>query len=80
MDNSNNRVKISKEELEEKLSNVIMRQTDYTKEKAIEELQKHNYSVKLVLMKAHNIKPATHTVTSSNQERFNLMRQLLDGR
>ena len=80
MDNSNNRVKISKEELEEKLSNVIMRQTDYTKEKAIEELQKHNYSVKLVLMEAHNITPATHTVTSSNQERFNLMRQLLDGR
>ena len=35
MDNSNNRVKISKQELEDKLSNVIMRQTDYTKEQAI---------------------------------------------
>ena len=52
MDNSNNRVKISKQELEDKLSNVIMRQTNYTKEQAITELQKNNYSVKLVLMKS----------------------------
>ena len=35
MDNSNNRVKISKQELEDKLSNVINLQTDYTKEQAI---------------------------------------------
>ena len=80
MDNSNNYVKISKEELEDKLSNVIIRQTNYTKEKAIEELQKHNYSVKLVLIDAYNIKSDTRTVTSSNQERYNLMRQILDRR
>ena len=80
MDNSNNRIKISKKELEDKLSNVIMRQTDYTKEKAIEELEKHNYSVKLVLMHAHNIQPNISKPNTSNQERFRLMRQLLDTR
>lgn len=78
MDNSNNRVKISKQELEDKLGNVIVRQTDYTKEQAIRELQKNNYSVKLVLMKAHNIQPNTHIDKTSNQERFRMMRQLLD--
>jgi N-acetylmuramic acid 6-phosphate (MurNAc-6-P) etherase len=78
MDNSNNRVKISKQELEDKLSNVIMRQTNYTKEQAITELQKNNYSVKLVLMKAHNIQPNTHIDKTSSQERFKMMRQLLD--
>lgn len=80
MDNSNNRIKISKKELEDKLSNVIMRQTDYTKEKAIEELEKHNYSVKLVLINAHNIQPNISKSNTSNQERFRLMRQLLDTR
>ena len=80
MDNSNNRVKISKEELEDKLSNVIIRQTHYTKEKAIEELRNNNYSVKLVLMKAHNIEPTLYKHKTSNQERFRLMRGILDGR
>ena len=78
MDASNNSLKISKEELEDKLSNVIIRQTNYTKAQAIKELQKNNYSVKLVLMNAHNIQPTTYTNKSSNQERFRLMRQLLD--
>jgi len=80
MDNSSNHLKISKEELEDKLSNVIMRQTYYTKEKAIEELQKNNYSVKLVLMQAYNIEPTLHKNKTSNQERFRLMRNILDGR
>ncbi len=78
MDISNNSFKISKEELEDKLSNVLIRQTNYTKEEAIEELQKNNYSVKLVLIKEYNIKLNTTTKISSNQERFRLMRQLLD--
>ena len=78
MDISNNSLKISKEELEDKLSNVIMRQTNYTKEEAIKELQKNNYSVKLVLMNAHNIQPNISTTKTSNQERFRLMRHLLD--
>ena len=78
MDASNNSLKISKEELEDKLSNVIIRQTNYTKEQAINELQNNNYSVKLVLMKAHNIQSHISTNKSSNQERFRLMRQLLD--
>ena len=78
MDISNNHLKISKEELEDKLSNVIKRQTNYTKKEAIEKLQKNNYSVKLVLMNAHNIQPNISTKKSSNQERFRLMRHLLD--
>ena len=78
MDASKNSLKISKEELEDKLSNVIIRQTNYTKEQAINELRNNNYSVKLVLMNAHNIQPYVSTNTSSNQERFRLMRQLLD--
>ena len=79
MDISNNSLKISKEELEDKLSNVIMRQTNYTKEEAIKELQKNNYSVKLVLINAYNIQSKISTTKSSNQERFRLMRHLLDG-
>ena len=78
MNISNNSLKISKEELEDKLSNVIIRQTNYTKDQAIKELQKNNYSVKLVLMNAYNIRQNTTTKLSSNQERFRLMRQLLD--
>ena len=31
MNSSNNKLKISKEELEDKLSNIIIRQTDFTK-------------------------------------------------
>ena len=80
MDSSNNHIKISKEELEDKLSNVIMRQTNYTKEQAIKELQKNNYSVKLVLLNAYNIKPDNYVNKSSNQERFRMMRQILDHR
>ena len=78
MDISNNSLKISKEELEDKLSNVIIRHTNYTKEEAIKELQKYNYSIKLVLMNAYNIKSKTHFNKTSNQERFRLMRQILD--
>lgn len=78
MDTSDNFIKISKQELEDKLSNVIIRQTNYTKEEAIKELQKNNYSVKLVLMNAYDIKPSTSIKLSSNQERFRLMRNLLD--
>lgn len=78
MDNSNNNLKISKEELEDKLSNVIMRQTNYSKEKTIEELRHNNYSVKQVLMKAHNILPKKYKTKTSSQERFRLIRNLLD--
>ena len=80
MNNSNNKLKISKEELEDKLSNIIIRQTDYTKEKAVEELQKNNYSVKLVLLEAYNIEKQNSINKTSNQERFRLMRRLLDRR
>tara|TARA_A100001015_G_scaffold315616_1_gene427869 strand:- start:4812 stop:5054 length:243 start_codon:yes stop_codon:yes gene_type:complete len=80
MNNSNNKLKISKEELEDKLSNIIIRQTDYTKKKAIEELQKNNYSLKLVLLEAYNIEKQNSTNKTSNQERFRLMRQILDRR
>ena len=78
MNSSNNKLKISKEELEDKLSNIIIRQTDFTKKKAIEELQKNNYSLKLVLLQAYNIKKQDLTNKTSNQERFRLMRQILD--
>ena len=79
MDNSNNNnIKISKEELEDKLSNVIMRQTNYTKEEIVQKLQKNNYSVKKVLMDAYNISPNKKKNKTSNQERFRLIRSLLD--
>jgi len=41
---------VSQEELEEKLTNVIMRQTEYDKDLCIVKLREHNYNVKKIIL------------------------------
>ena len=71
-------IRVSQEELEDKLSNVIVRQTNYTKEEAIEQLKKNNYSVKNVLLAYYqiNIKPPIEN-KSTSQQRFSNIRKIL---
>ena len=78
---------VSQEELEEKLSNVIMRQTDYNKAQCIVLLREKNYNVKEIVLEY--MKPASSAVidSSSNicpvlelpasQQRFKDFRRML---
>lgn len=70
---------VSQEELEEKLSNVLMRQTDYNKEESIEKLRENNYNIKKIILEYMKI-PATLPDDSTNtasQQRFKDFRALL---
>lgn len=78
---------VSQEELEEKLSNVIMRQTDYNKAQCIVLLRENNYNVKEIVLEymkptsptvidsSSNICPAIERTTS--QQRFTDFRRML---
>ena len=69
---------VSQEELEEKLSNVLMRQTDYNKEEGIAKLREYNYNVKKIIleyMKIDSSMIAPKNTTS--QQRFKDIRSLL---
>jgi len=69
---------VSQEELEEKLSNVIMRQTDYKKEECILQLREHKYNVKKIILNYMNI-DTSNTVpkNTTSQQRFKDFRNLL---
>lgn len=78
---------VSQEELEKKLSNVIMRQTDYNEAECIVKLRDHNYNVKKIILEYMN--PPTDSIIdtscnitpllekSSSQQRFKDIRRML---
>ena len=71
-------IDLNKEDTEEKLTNILCRQTDLSKSNALELLRKHNYSLKLALFDYNKIEVKKETRTI-NQERYKLIRQSLDG-
>lgn len=69
---------VSQEELEEKLSNVIMRQTDYKKEESITKLRENNYNVKKIILEYMKIDISTIAPkNTASQQRFKDIRALL---
>tara|TARA_X000000950_G_C13673998_1_gene561119 strand:- start:458 stop:808 length:351 start_codon:yes stop_codon:yes gene_type:complete len=72
-------IDLNKEDTENKLSDILCRQTTLTKEEAIDLLRKHNYSLKLSLFEYNKI-DNKNSVKSINQERYKLIRQTLDGK
>ena len=72
-------IDLNKEDTENKLSDILCRQTTLTKEEAIDLLRKHNYSLKLSLFEYNEI-DNNNSVKSINQERYKLIRQTLDGK
>lgn len=72
-------IRVSKEELDNKLSNVIIRQTNYTKEESIKKLEEYNYNVKQILLDYHGIKEKTKD-NKKSPERYDLIRNFLDQR
>ena len=71
-------IDLNKEDTEEKLTNILCRQTDLSKANALELLRKHNYSLKLALFDYNKIEVKKQPRTI-NQERYKLIRQSLDG-
>jgi hypothetical protein len=69
---------VSQEELEEKLSNVLMRQTDYNKEEGIAKLREYNYNVKKIILEYMKIDSSTIAPkNTTSQQRFKDIRSLL---
>jgi len=69
---------VSQEELEEKLSNVLMRQTDYNKEEGIAKLREYNYNVKKIILEYMKIDSSTIAPkNTTSQQRFKDIRALL---
>ena len=75
--NSEENIRVSKEELDNKLSNVIIRQTNYSKEEAIKKLEEYNYNVKQILLDYYEIKEEIKDSNKSS-ERYDLIRNFLD--
>ena len=71
-------IDLNKEDTEEKLTNILCRQTELSNSDALKLLRKHNYSLKLALFDYNNIEVKKETRTI-NQERYKLIRQSLDG-
>ena len=74
---SSESIRISKEELDSKLSNVIMRQTNYSKDEAIKKLKEYNYNVKKILLDYYKIETKKENASST---RYDLIRNFLDKR
>ena len=72
-------IDLNKKDTENKLSDILCRQTTLTKEEAIDLLRKHNYSLKLSLFEYNKI-DNNNSVKSINQERYKLIRRTLDGK
>ena len=75
-------IRIKKEQLIKTLVPVVMRQTDYTEEVATEKLEEHSYDLKKVLYEWMGvpIEKDEKPCETSNQERYRLIRNTLDGR
>ena len=70
-------IRISKIELEDKLSNVLLRHTDYTKEEAIAMLRENNYNIKKILFNEYGINERSVSTKNTSQQRFKYMRNIL---
>ena len=75
-------IRIKKEQLVKTLIPVVMRQTDYTEEMAEAKLEEHNFDLKKVLYEWMGvpIKKDDKPCETSNQERYRLIRNTLDGK
>ena len=60
------------------LCEIVMRQTNYTNDKALEELKIHNLNVKNVLRSYLNIPEQSIPKKSTNQEIYSEFRKFLD--
>lgn len=81
-DTATQRIRIKKEHLIKTLIPVILRQTDYTEEIARNKLEEHNYDLKQILYEWMDIPLKKDDVIceTSNQERYRLIRNVLDGK
>ena len=81
--NANTRhvLRISKEQLLNTLVPMVMRQTDYSADTAEAKLTEHNFDLKKVLYEWMDvpIEKKEQVCETSNQERYRLMRQTMDG-
>lgn len=72
---NSNTVKISQKELEDKLSNVLLRQTNLSKEEAIKKLREYKFDMKKLLIDELEL----NISENKPKNRFDLMRNLYDG-
>ena len=70
-------IRISKIDLEDKLSNVLLRHTDYTKDQAIDMLRENNYNIKKILFNEYGISEKSSSTKNTSQQRFKYMRNIL---
>lgn len=70
-------IRISKIELEDKLTNVLLRHTDYTREQAIDMLRENNYNIKKILFNEYGINERQVSTKNTSQQRFKYMRNIL---
>ena len=68
------KVQISQEELEEKLSNVLLRQTDLSKEEAIKSLRDNNYNMQKIIQDYFKLKPKK----KEKKGKYDLIREFYD--
>ena len=69
---------VSQEELEDKLSNVIMRQTNYNKEEGIAKLREQNYNVQKIILEYMKIDSSMNSPkNTTSQQRFKDIRKML---
>ena len=69
-------VKISQTELEDKLSNVLVRQTNLSKEEAKIKLRENNFNMKKILMEELGIKKEEKDETKKT--RYDLIREFYE--
>lgn len=68
------KVQISQEELEEKLSNVLLRQTDLSKEDAIKLLRDNNYNMQKIIQDYFKLSPKKE----EKKGKYDLIREFYD--
>lgn len=68
------KVQISQEELEEKLSNVLLRQTDLSKEEAIKSLRDNNYNMQKIIQDYFKLTPKK----KEKKGKYDLIREFYD--
>ena len=75
------KLRVTSEMLYNKLTPVVLRQTDYTEDQARKKLEEHNFDLKALLYEWMGvpIEKKEQVCETSNQERYRLMRQTMDG-
>ncbi len=69
------KLQISQEELEEKLSNVLLRQTDLSKDDAIKLLRDNNYNMQKIIQDYFELVPKK---TEDKKGKYDLIREFYD--